>query len=428
MSALARILHGQGHAVVGSDIPDYVFTEDGLRTDGIPIVPFQTTNFAQPYDVIIRGSAFNKDNNIEVAYLEQQGIATVSYYDFLNQFLQNYTSFAITGTHGKTTTSGLVAKVFEDDNAAYLIGDGTGAAGRDAKHFIFESCEYKRHFLAYHPDYAIITNVEYDHPDYFADLADVIDAFSSMVAQTAKQVIAFGDDEAVKQVMSGHKRDKFITYGFGLDNDFRIERYNPSMQGITFTLCKEEQALYTFTLPFFGVHMVLNSVPAIIAGHLEGKSWEAIEAKLQTYDGVKRRFNIETIGRYVIIDDYAHHPSEIAVTLAAVKQKFPHKQIVSIFQPHTFTRTEALADDFVRALSESDVLYITDIFGSVREEGLDTTPLALLDGIAKASHLTHDNVVHLMEHNESVFVFMGAGDVQKYIDVFKNHITTKQIS
>jgi len=427
MSALARILKGQGHEVSGSDITEYVFTEDGLSAAEIPVFPFQTRNFVSEYDVIIRGSAFNVENNVEVAYLSEQNIETIAYYDFLNQFLNDYTSFAITGTHGKTTTTGLVAKVFEDDASAYLIGDGTGKATADAEYFIFESCEYKRHFLSYFPDYAVITNIEYDHPDYFTNLEDVIDAFSHMVGQTNKKVIAFGDDAAVQSVIASHDRDKFITYGFGAENDFRIDNYVASAVGITFTLAQKNEALYTFNLPFYGVHMALNTVPAVIIGQLEGKPWDVMEAKLKTYAGVKRRFNVEHIHDYVIIDDYAHHPTEIAVTLGAVKQKFPNKQIVTIFQPHTFTRTEALAVDFIEALSQTDQLYITDIFGSVREAGNELKPRTLLDAIAEAHHLTADNIERLTTYDESVFVFMGAGDVQKYIDIFKQQIIAENV-
>jgi UDP-N-acetylmuramate--alanine ligase len=422
MSALARILQAQGHDVSGSDITDYVFTEDGLLAQGITVLPFQTRNFDVAYDVIIRGNAFNKENNIEVAYLDATGIETVSYYDFLNQFLTQYTSFAITGTHGKTTTTGLVAKVFEDDQVAYLIGDGTGVAVPEAAYFIFESCEYKRHFLAYTPDYAVITNIEYDHPDYFVDLDDVIDAFSHMVSQTKKKIVAFGDDQAIRRVMAAHKRERFITYGFDPECDYVIENYVANAAGITFTLTCRGEKLYDFSFPFYGLHMVLNVLPAIIIGLLEGKSAAFIEAKLQTYAGVKRRFNIESLREYVIIDDYAHHPSEIAVTLGAVKQRYPDKKIVAIFQPHTFTRTAALAADFITALAATDVLYLTDIFASAREAGSEPKPRIILDAMPEAQHLSVDNVADLTVHNDSVFVFMGAGDVQKYINAFKNYI------
>jgi len=419
MSALARILAAQGNIVKGSDIESYVFTEMGLREDGIPIVPFQTKNFDEQYDIIIKGNAFNKDNNIEVAYLEKCGIEMIPYYTYLQHFLEKYTSFAVTGTHGKTTTTGLIAKLFENDDFAYLIGDGTGFSKKNAHYFVFESCEYKRHFLAYHPDYSVITNIEFDHPDYFKDLDDVIDAFISMVQQTKKKVIAFGDDVAVQAVISSTESDKFLTYGFNAGNDYLVKEYNPTADGMSFALYYHNDFMYQFELPFYGTHMLLNALAAIIVGHIENKTWEDIEQQLRKYEGVKRRFNVETVADYILIDDYAHHPTEIAVTLEAVKQKFPEKQIVAIFQPHTFTRTTTLADAFIDALEKSDVVYVTDIFASARETGYDTKPTILLEKNSTIKHLTKENIEVLMSHKNSVFVFMGAGDIQKYLESFK---------
>lgn len=423
MSALAQILHAQGYDVGGSDIESYVFTEDGLKEVGITnIFPFQETNVHQAYDLIIRGNAFNKDNNIEVAYLAEHNIPTISYYEFLQQFITNYTSIAVSGTHGKTTTTGLLATLFADDKFAYLIGDGTGHSEKDAEYFIFEACEYKRHFLSYYPDYLIITNVEFDHPDYFKDLADVTNAFSDMAKQTKKSVIAYGDDEAIKEIIAAQEREKFLTFGFDEDNDFIIKNYQPTQNGMDFELWEQDVQAYQFHLPFFGKHMLFNALAAMLIGHIEGKSWLEIETQISKYTGVKRRFNIELYQGYTIVDDYAHHPTEIAVTLEASRQKFPDKKQIVVFQAHTFTRTEALATEFIDVLKQADIVYLTDIFASARESGKNTKPDMLLNNIPQAEFLTLANIEVLKQHQNDALIFMGAGDIGIYLNAFKKKV------
>ena len=169
MSALARILHDMGYEVQGSDVEKYFFTQVPLEEANIRMLPFNRENIKEGMTVIA-GNAF-PDTHEEIEEANKQGVRVIRYHDFLGELMQKYTSIAVTGSHGKTSTTGLLAHVIEKAMpTAFLIGDGTGKGVKDASYFVFEACEYRRHFLQYEPDYAIMTNIDFDHPDYFANI------------------------------------------------------------------------------------------------------------------------------------------------------------------------------------------------------------------------------------------------------------------
>ncbi|MGL6008667.1 MAG: UDP-N-acetylmuramate--L-alanine ligase, partial [Culicoidibacterales bacterium] len=338
MSALASILHDLGHKVQGSDTTEYLFTQKGLDSREISLLPFTADNITSDW-VLIQGNAFNAENNVEVAAAVAQGLPLVTYYDFLGQMTRDLTSAGIAGTHGKTTTTGLFAQVFADAKpTAYLIGDGTGFAQANAEVFLFESCEYRRHFLHYTPDYAVITNIEHDHPDYFADLADVLDAFNDYADLATKAVVACGDDANTRLLQT---KTPVYFYGLADSNDVQANNVQKTTAGVVFDVTLKGKFIATFDLPFFGDHMILNSLAVITVGILEGLNPAQIQTSLQQFQGVQRRFNIEAVGDQIVVDDYAHHPTEIKVTIQALKQKYPERELVIAFQPHTYSRTAA---------------------------------------------------------------------------------------
>jgi len=414
MSALAHILHDMGHTVQGSDLPETMFTQIGLEAKGMPLYPFGQSRIEPDMKIII-GNAF-KDDHAEVLEAKRLGAKTVRYHEFLGSLIDGFISIAVSGTHGKTTTTGLLSHVLRlNYPTSYLIGDGTGKGQKDSKYFAFEACEYKRHFLAYHPDYAIITNIEHDHPDYFQDLEDVLSAFDQFVSQTKKQVIACGDDEAVKQLKGG---DKIMTYGFHDSNDVVAKNILKNSEGTTFDVLINGKFYHTFETPFFGDHMVLNSLAVIAVCYLEGLAPAVVEKDLSLFGGVKRRFAEKKYGEQIIIDDYAHHPTEIAVTLKAVRQKYPERELIAIFQPHTFTRTKTFLHEFSESLNLADHVYLTDIFGSARESGGEISIQALLDLCNNGTLVTEDNIGQLSQYKDAVLVFMGAGDIKKYEEAY----------
>lgn len=414
MSALAQILHDSGETVQGSDVDKYFFTQDALDESGIPVYPFSEDNIKENM-TIIAGNAFPEDH-IEIAAAKQMGNRFYRYHEFLGEWLKQYTSIAVTGAHGKTSTTGLLAHVLDEAfPISYLIGDGTGKGHVDSRYFVFEACEYRRHFLQYEPDYGIMLNIDFDHPDYFSSVNDVFDAFQSMANNVKKGIIACGDDEQLQKIQS---KVPVIYYGFADTNDFQAKNIKETDNGTVFDVFVRNTFYASFTIPQYGNHTVLNALAVIAMCHYEGMQVADIE-KLATFQGVKRRFTEKKIGTQVIIDDYAHHPIEIKATIDSARKKYPNKPIIAIFQPHTFSRTKTFLQEFAESLQLADHVYLCDIFGSAREESGQMTIGDLQERIEGSKLLELAHTENLKVHEDGVLIFMGAGDIQKFQQAYE---------
>ena len=413
MSALALMLHQMGHQVQGSDVEKYYFTQRGLEQAGIKILPFDSQNITADLE-LIAGNAFRPDNNVEIAYADEQGLTYKRYHEFLGEFMKNFTSLGVAGAHGKTSTTGLLAHVMRNiTDTSYLIGDGTGRGSANAQYFVFESDEYERHFKPYYPEYSIITNIDFDHPDYFTSLEDVFNAFNDYAKQIKKGLFLYGEDEQLRRITA---EAPIYYYGFSENNDFVAYDLKPSTTGSQFQIRHGEKELGEFQIPTFGKHNVMNATAVIANLYVAGFDLNLVAEHLKTFGGVKRRFTEKIVNGTVIIDDFAHHPTEIIATIDAARQKYPSKEIVAIFQPHTFTRTIALLDEFASALNDADAVYLAQIYGSARET--DNGQVKVEDLAAKITKkgglVTVENTSPLLDHTNAVYVFMGAGDIQSY--------------
>ncbi len=418
MSPLAQILNDMNNEVRGSDVDKAFFTEEALNRKGIEILPFDPENITEG-QIVVQGNAF-ADDHPEVVRARELGLTIYKYYEFLGELADHYTSVAITGSHGKTSTTGLLAHVMRGiEPTSFLIGDGTGEGVEDSKNFVFEACEYKRHFLYYRPDYAIMTNIDFDHSDYFSGLDDVIDAFQEMAKQVKKGIIACGDDENLQHIQANVP---IVYYGFGAHNDFRAENVNSTDNGTTFDVYLRDDFYGTFRIPGYGNHSVLNALAVIATCDYENLPKELVKDRLETFNGVKRRFSESTLGNQVLVDDYAHHPREISATVEAARKKYAGREVVAIFQPHTYTRLKSFMDDFASALAEADVVYLCDIFGSAREQEGTVTIEDLQSRIEGANVLKRGGVSVLSQHKDAVLLFMGAGDIQTYQREYENHV------
>jgi UDP-N-acetylmuramate--alanine ligase len=369
MSPLAQILHDMNYSVQGSDIEQQIFTQQALEERNISVLPFQADNI-QSDQVVIAGNAFPDDHE-EVAKANELGVPLYRYHHFLGEFIKKFTSVAVTGSHGKTSTTGLLAHVLGAARpTSYLIGDGSGKGVEDSEYFVFEACEYRRHFLSYEPSYAIMTNIDFDHPDYFKDVDDVFDAFQSMAMQVQKGIIACGDDAYLQKIQANVP---VLFYGLNENNDFQATNIQVNKDGTTFDVFVRNAYFETFTIPGYGTHHVLNALSVIALCHYEEIDVNILKEQLKSFKGVKRRFTEKSVGQQVLIDDYAHHPTEIKATIESAKQKYPDKEVVAIFQPHTYTRTQTFLKEFADSLGLADAVYLCDIFGSARENAGNLT-------------------------------------------------------
>lgn len=411
MASLALILHDRGDRVEGSDIDQYTFTQRPLEQAGIKIYAFDPANLHEGLTVIA-GNAF-PDTHPEILRAKELGLPVIRYHEFLGQLMRGYTSIGVAGAHGKTSTTGLLAHVLSGiAPTSYLIGDGTGKGTPNSRFFVFEADEYRRHFLAYHPDYAIMTNIDFDHPDYYTGIDDVADAFQTFASQVGKAIFAWGDDEHLRQLKANVP---IYYYGTNDRDDVQARNVKRTTKGSNFDVYLHDELIGNFEIPLYGEHNVLNSLAVIAVAHFEKVDMNDLRQELLSFKGVKRRFAERSVADMTIIDDYAHHPSEIKATIDAARQKYPDKQLIAVFQPHTFTRTIALMDDFAKSLNLADKVYLTNIFGSAREKTGTVSSADLGAKIVKGGDvLTLENLSPLLDYHDAVVIFMGAGDVQKY--------------
>ena len=421
MASLATILHDLGYEVAGSDLEKHFFTEDDLVERNISIYPFNKENIKDDMTVII-GNAFGDDFDEVKEALSNPKVTCYRYHVFLGKFIEDYNSICIAGSHGKTTTTGMMSAMLSQEKpTAFLIGDGTGRVSKGSEYFVLEACEYRRHFLAYKPNYAVITNVEIDHVDYFKSEEDYGRAYEEFASQVKKNIVVFGDD---LQARSLKLPDNVIWYGVGSDNDVRAINIEETSTNMSFDVLYKKELFGHFILPFVGTHLLWNSLAVITLGILEGIPAEKIENGLASFTGVKRRFVVEEHGDSIYIDDYAHHPTEIGVTLDSVKKRYPDRKIVAIFKPHRVSRVQYFAQQFADALNKADVVVVCD-FTSIDdfEEGIDIDITYLTNRIDNSYIFTEteEEAQFLASLTPCVYVFMSSKDIYPFMEMVKRY-------
>lgn len=421
MSALAGILKDLGYEVKGSDNDNHYFTEEGLKEKNIEVLSYDSKNIQEGM-YIIKGGAI-KDDNPEVQRALELGLKIHPYEEMVAKLTTMFQTITIAGCHGKTTTTSMLSHVLDELRGAnYLIGDGTGHANKENKYFVLEACEYKRHFLAYHPYYAIITNIDLDHVDYYQDIDDVISAYTEYANNAEKMVIACGDDPYTHSL----EVDKPIFYyGLDEDNDIIAKEVEYTENGTSFDVFIEDNYYGHFDLKLFGKHMLLDALAVISFCYYERLEAKEVSKTLKTFEGAKRRFTEYPVLDNIVIDDYAHHPAEIRATLKAVNQKYPDKKTVVVFGPHTYSRTKAFKDDYIDVLSKVDKTYIMDIYGArENQEDFDITSEDLIKEIPNSESISKDQIDKLLGAHNSVIIFMSPNDItdmeKAYIEKYQN--------
>jgi UDP-N-acetylmuramate--alanine ligase len=428
MSALAQIATTMENAqVTGSDVAQRFFTDTLLEKANITVLPFAKENI-DGADLVVASAAYAKDH-VEIARAHELGIPVLSYPQYLGRLMDKRRSVCITGTHGKTTTTAMTGLILRDAklDPTIVVGSDVPVLGGNAYAgsgdlFVAESCEYRRHFLNYNPEFLAILNMELDHPDYFKDLDDVLLAFKELAAKVPAhgQLVIWGDDAKYRLITSAAPQ---VTYGFMEHNDYRAVHVSFSETTTSFEVLYQGNSLGNFSLGVTGKHNVLNALASIALSSCLGVSTDVIRTSLGYFTGTKRRF--ERLGEFngaLIMDDYAHHPTEISVTLEGARLAFPDRKLLAVFQPHTFSRTERLLEEFSHSFGNADEVIIADIFASAREQrgsnisaetlaqmisanGIETKYLADLQQIKE----------YLSQHIDSKYlvITMGAGDIYK---------------
>ncbi len=408
MSALANLLHAAGYTVMGSDTENYVFTEVELEEKGIEIHPFGANKITSDMIVIVGNSFY--DDHVDVLRVKEVGAKAYTYPEFLGKYLSEFTSVAVSGSHGKTTTTSMIADMLRVNvPTAHLIGDGRGQVDSGAEIIAVEACEYKRHFLSYKADFAVITNLEWDHVDYFHTVQDYLDAFEEFANQISNTVLIYGDDPYAKRL---NIKTDVLYYGESATNDLFVKNIIEEHTHSSFDVVFLGKEIGNFKINRTGRHMIHNALASIGIGLLLGFSADDIRKGLLDYQGARRRFEVTEIGESVVIDDYAHHPTEVKVTLEAARTKYPDRKIIAVYHPDRIKRLETFKDDFIDALSIADQ---TVVGSAVDSDGMT----AVIDTSVLIENLDDSFVVDdkissvsaLAYLSPAVFVFMGTKEM-----------------
>lgn len=401
MSSLANILADLGNEVYGVDYNKKYFTEATFR-GSIKVESFDNYTLDKNCFYII-GNAYKlhkitneiKELNLNFSY----------YPEFLENFFK-MKKIGISGSHGKTTATFFASQLL-DEKINVLVGDGTGYGFRDAKYFLFEACEYQNHFLKYTFDYLVILNIDYDHPDFFKSPNEYFYAFQK-AALNAKTLIINADDSICRKIVHKNK----ITFGFDENSDI-VLKINDNKLFLTFL---EDE--YCLDFNYYGSYMAYNLAVSFILMYLTKEDKETISTNINHLKLPNRRLEeYITDNGNILVNDYAHHPTEISAVISLLKNKYPHKKIICIYQGHTYSRTNSFAKEYVKSLLGADVVFIMPIFTSVREEGVD--PYLLLDMNKTFLKYSRQTINMLLKKDNLVVAFLGAGDIDNEFNFFK---------
>ncbi|MEM7333569.1 MAG: UDP-N-acetylmuramate--L-alanine ligase [Chloroflexota bacterium] len=396
ISAIARVLLGRGFVVSGSDQQNNALTA-ALEEAGATIYQGHSAAHVEGAQVVVISSAI-PESNPEVSAARDAGIPVLKRSDFLGALMADKIGIAVAGTHGKTTTTGMITQMLlhaEKDPTVILGGvlPSLGTNGRfgESPYFIIEADEYDNMFLGLKPELSVITNMEHDHPDIFPTWEAYESAYRQFASLLPKdgRLILCGDDSGAQKLLSDLKVDvtEITTYGISENTtvDYRALDIRPNnIGGSDFLVETQGEILGLLRLRVPGDHNVLNGLAALIVGLDVGLDFIDIQRGLAEFGGVERRFQqLGEVNSVTIIDDYAHHPTEIKVNLAAAKQQFPGRQIWAVWQPHTFSRTKLLEAEFKQCFTDADRLVVLDIY---RSRETDDLGIDMPDFVAAIEH------------------------------------------
>ena len=429
MSGIAELLLNLGYKVSGSDTASTDIT-DRLKSLGGTVYKGHHGSRIEGADVVVISSAISPDNP-EIIAAAQASVPVIPRAEMLAELMRLKYSIAVAGAHGKTTTTSLIASVLAKGglDPTVVIGGKLKSIGSNAllgqgNFIVAEADESDGSFLKYSPAIAVVTNIDREHLDFYKDIDDIKNAFVEFIDRIPFYGLAVLclDNEYVQDIIPKIKK-RCTTYGMSSQADFHVK--NISIEGLKsrYKVYRHGKALGEIALNLPGIHNVYNSMAGIAVGMELGIPFDIIKNALETLQGVQRRLEIKGEAKGItVVDDYGHHPTEIKTTLQAAKDSWPDRRIVVVFQPHRYTRTKALFDDFTRAFYQSDHLVILPIYsaGEKKIEGVDS--VSLCEGIASHGH----KEVAYMEGHESAVTYLnrilrkndilltqGAGDVWK---------------
>lgn len=428
MSGLAEILLNENFTVSGSDSQESALTQHLVGKGATLYFGQVASNISDSIDLVVYTAAIKEDNP-EFKEVISRGIPTLSRAQFLGQLMTNYkTPIAVSGTHGKTTTTSMVSHILLEGEldptisvGGILQSIGGNIRVGNSDTFITEACEYTNSFLNFAPMISIILNVEEDHMDYFKDIHEIRESFRNFakVLPQDGHLIINGEIPGIEEIIDGLDC-KIFTYGLGDSYDYCAKNVAYNTAGQTeFDLYKDGVCITHINLSVAGEHNVSNALSAIAVGELLDLPMDIIKSGILSFKGTDRRYEYKgTFNQVTVIDDYAHHPTEIDATLEAVKH-YPHKDLWVVFQPHTYTRTKAFFEEFAQSLKVVPHLILTDIYAAREYDDLGVSSEMLAQRIKElgcdVTHMSDFTEIEKYLKNNcksgDLLITMGAGNV-----------------
>jgi len=427
LSAIARVLAAWGHSVSGSDMRDSSLLGE-LNALGIRTYVGHAAEHVQGAELVVVSSAI-PESNPEVQAAQRMGIPVVKRAPLLGRMMAGRYGIAVAGTHGKTTTTAMIAVILERLGLAptFIVGGiiaelGTNAQAGSGPHFVIEADEYDRTFHGLAPRIAVLTHLEMDHPDCYRDMEDLRAAFGRFVERVPEEgaIVACADSPELRRLLAARvgPGPRVVTYGRDPGAQFRIHELSPNARGgLDFRVYRGDGAWEACSLAVPGAHNALNATAALIVADLLGLEREGALRALAGFRGVLRRFELKgECAGISVVDDYAHHPTQVRATLAAARQRYPGRRIWAVFQPHTFSRTRALLGELATCFDEADEVIITAIYAARAHErpviGAEELVAAIRHPRVRHIGALDDVVRYLMERllPGDVLLTLGAGD------------------
>lgn len=432
MGGIAEVLLNEGYQVAGSDIQAGAMTQR-LTALGADIAIGHKAENVEGANVVVVSSAINEANP-EIQFARQQRIPIIRRAEMLAELMRFRHGIAVAGTHGKTTTTSLIATIFgeAETDPTFVIGGLLNSAGTNARlgksrYLIAEADESDASFLHLQPMMSVVTNIEADHMDtYDGDFSKMTDTYIEFLHNLPfyGQAVVCGDDPVIRDLLPRIGRS-VLTYGFNDDNDVRATNIQYQFGRTTFDVIRPGREPLAIELKLSGAHNVLNALAAITVATEEDIEDSAICRALSTFGGIGRRFEVlgefsTSVGEVTLVDDYGHHPTEVAATIAAARNNWPSQRLMMVYQPHRFSRTRDLYEDFVEVLSQVDCLLLLDVYAASEQpiEGADSRALARsirargqLEPVYVGSHEELPSILANQLQNGDIVMTQGAGNI-----------------
>lgn len=422
LSSLAEILNDLGFEVAGyDDNTEYRFTEDILKRKNIQIYTDEN-DFLAPGVVVVRSEHVSLEHS-EIRKALDMGLRVYEYNEIVARLTKLFDTITVAGCYGKSYVASLMACALSSKEIPcnYLVGNGEGFASKMSREFVVETSEFKKHFCDYTMEYAIITNIDLNHVDYFHNMDELMEAYTEYANKASKMVFANGDDENVRKL---NVKSSIFYYGLNENNEIRAVDIDYYDRGTSFDVLIEDNYYGHFDLPIYGADMLRDTLAVIAICYYKRLEAKEVQKSLKYYDGCYRVFDDRKIGKTIVVDDYVHHPKQLEKIITSVKQKYPKLNIYIVFEPHSYDWLTVFENELIKLLKTAKHVYIREVNSLYenKDDYLDVSSKSLVKKLNNAEMIEDDATV-LLKHKGECIIFASKIEMSELKhDLFKKII------